>query len=113
MARTCERNRFHLNVHALYIYCQQKESHADHQNWIEQHSKPDSYLIQRFYSQLLRYNWPANGKEGGETFVFAGKRYIETVMRDTSNACMQSCTKSYYSLEYSICVNWPKVVDIK
>ena len=32
-------------------------------------------------------------------------------MRDTSNSCMQSCTKSYYSIEYSICVNWPKIVD--
>ena len=29
---------------------------ADHENWIEQHSKQDSYLIQRYYSQLLRYN---------------------------------------------------------
>ena len=26
---------------------------ADHENWIEQHCKQNSYLIQLFYSQLL------------------------------------------------------------
>ena len=30
------------------------------------------------------------------------QRYIETVMRHTSNAGMQSCTKSCYEIEYSI-----------
>ena len=41
------------------------------------------------------------------------QRYIETVMRDTSNASMQSCTKSCYSIKYSICVQWPKAVDMR
>ena len=41
------------------------------------------------------------------------QRYIETVMRHTSNAGMQSCTKSYYSIEYSIPVQWPKAVDMR
>ena len=30
------------------------------------------------------------------------QRYIETVMRHTSNTGMQSCTKSCYEIEYSI-----------
>ena len=32
----------------------QESQTADHKNWIEQHSKQDSYLIQRFYLHLLR-----------------------------------------------------------
>ena len=36
-------------------------------------NKQCSYLIQRFYSQLLRYNLPANGEEQRENAVFAGK----------------------------------------
>ena len=39
------------------------------------------------------------------------QRYIETIMRDTSNAGMQSCTRSCYSIEYSIRVQWPKSVN--
>ena len=30
---------------------------ADHENWIEQQRKQESYLIRRFYSELLRYNY--------------------------------------------------------
>ena len=80
---------------------------AGHENWIEQRSKQDSnnYLIAQFCLQLLRYNYPANGKEREKTFVFYSP---ETVMRDTSNAGMQSCTKSCYSIEYSILVHCPK-----
>ena len=40
------------------------------------------------------------------------QRYIETVMRDTSNAGMLSCTKSCYSIEYSIRVQRPKAVNV-
>ena len=29
---------------------------SDHERWIEQQSQQDSYLFQRFYSQLLRHN---------------------------------------------------------
>ena len=35
--------------------------------------KQDSNLIQRFYSEFLRYNYPANGEEREETAVFAGE----------------------------------------
>ena len=42
---------------------------AGHENWIEQRSKQDSnnYLIPQFCLQLLRYNYPANGKEREKT----------------------------------------------
>ena len=55
-----DENRFHNCVSEFYFYfrCQQKEllRNMRVENWIEQHSKQYSYLIQRFYSQLLRYN---------------------------------------------------------
>ena len=35
-------------------------------------------------------------------YLVRRQRYIETVMRDTNNAGMQSCTKSCYSIQYSI-----------
>ena len=38
----------------------------ERRNWIEQYSKQDSYLIQGFYHQLLRYSQPANGEERRE-----------------------------------------------
>ena len=38
----------------------------ERRNWIEQSSKQDSYLIQGFYHQLLRYSQPANGEERRE-----------------------------------------------
>ena len=73
MARKCEHmwvylylghvideNRFHNCVGEFYFYfqCQKKEllRIMRVENWIEQHNKQYSYLIQRFYSQLLRYN---------------------------------------------------------
>ena len=65
-----------------------------HENWIEQHSKQDSnnYLIPQFSKKRRLY-------------FIRRQRYIETVMRDTSNVGMQSCTKSCYSIEYSIHVH--------
>ena len=64
-------NRVHESEKALLVPVLTKGSSADHEsrNWIEQHSKQDSYLIQQFYSQLLIYNQPANGEERGETGV--------------------------------------------
>ena len=60
---------------AFLVPVSTKGIEVDHNrgNWIEQHSEQDSYLIQKFYSQLLRYNQPANGENRGETAVFAGK----------------------------------------
>ena len=40
-------------------------------------NKQCSYLIQRFYSQLLSYNLPANGEERRENAVFAGKNTMK------------------------------------
>ena len=55
-----DENRFHNCVgqseKALLVPVSTKGITADHENWIEQHSKQDSNLIQRFYSQLFRYN---------------------------------------------------------
>ena len=55
-----DENRFHNCVHVgesektLLAPVSTKGIAADHENWIEQRSiKQDSYLIQRFYSQLL------------------------------------------------------------
>ena len=64
-------NRVHESEKALLVPVLTKGISADHEsrNWIEQHSKQDSYLIQQFYSQLLIYNEPANGEERGETGV--------------------------------------------
>ena len=42
--------------------------------------------------QLLRYNLPVNGKEREDVSIH-WQRYTETVASDTSNVCMQSCTK--------------------
>ena len=65
-----DENRFHNcareSEKALLVPVSTKESR------IEQHSKQDSYLIQRFYSQLLRYNKRANGGQGEETALLAG-----------------------------------------
>ena len=41
------------------------------------------------------------------------QRYIETVMRDTSNAGTHSSTKSCYSVEYSIRFQRPKAVNMQ
>ena len=53
------------------------------------------------------YNCPANGEERGDTDVFAGKDTMkqEYVTHD--------CSKSYYSIEYSIRVPWPRAVDMQ
>ena len=66
-----DENRFHNcareSEKALLVPVSTKESR------IEQHSKQDSYLIKRFYSQLLRYNKRANGGPGEETALLGGK----------------------------------------
>ena len=64
-------NRVRESEKALLVPMLTKGISADHErrNWIEPHSKQDSYLIQQFYSQLLRYNQPAYGEERGETGV--------------------------------------------
>ena len=69
-----EENRFHNFVRESEIALLVLSS-AGHErgNLIQQHSKQNSYLIQWFYSQLLRYNQPTNSEEGGEKAVFAGK----------------------------------------
>ena len=83
-----DENRFHNCVSPFCFQCQQKDITANHENWIEQLSKQDSYLIQRFYSHLRRYNQPANGEER-EDGCICQQRYNETVMRYTSNSCLQ------------------------
>ena len=69
---------------------------AGHENWIEQQSKQDSYnyLIQRFHLQLIvqiQLTWNISGaiSEERRLYLVRRQRYIETVMRDTSNAGMQ------------------------
>ena len=54
-----------------------------HEREIEQHSKEDSYLIQRFYLQLLSYNQSLTGEEQGERAT--GKDTMKTVMSDNNS----------------------------
>lgn len=49
-----------------------------------------------------------NGEELGEMAVFAGKITMTQVMHVYSH----DYTKSLYSIEYSICVCWPKAIDM-
>ena len=42
-------------------------------------------LIQRLYSQLLRYNQPANGEERGKKAVFARWKIPSLVARNKEN----------------------------
>ena len=41
------------------------------------------------------------------------KIHWNSTTRNTSNAWMQSCTESYYSIEYSIRVQWPSAVGVQ
>ena len=62
----------------LVVYVNQRNSHlvpVSTKGIID--NKQCSYLIQRFYSQLLRYNLPANGEEGKENAVFVGKNTMK------------------------------------
>ena len=65
-----DENHFHSCVHesqkALLVPVSTKGITVHHEREIEQHSKQDSYLIQRFYLQLLSYNQSLNGKELGQ-----------------------------------------------
>ena len=70
-----------------------------HENWIEQLSKQDNDFI---CSCLDIISLRVLRSEERRLYFIRRQRYIETVMRDTSNAGMQSCTKSCYSIEYSI-----------
>ena len=58
LARKCEQRcdwwkQLSLLCKPFQFQCEQKDITADHENWIEQHNKQDSYLMQRFYSHLL------------------------------------------------------------
>ena len=68
---------------ALLVPVSTKGITVHHEHEIEQHSKEDSYLIQRFYLQLLSYNQSLNGEEQGERA--AGKDTMKTVMRDNNS----------------------------
>ena len=52
----CDENCFHNCVSPFSSGVNKRYISADHENWIEQHSKQDSYLIQRFWAHLLTYN---------------------------------------------------------
>ena len=52
---------------ALLVPVSTKGITVHHEREIEQHSKEDSYLIQRFFLQLLSYNQSLNGEEQGES----------------------------------------------
>lgn len=49
-----------------------------------------------------------NGEELGEMAVFGGKITMTQVMYVYS----RDYTKSLHSIEYSICVHWPKAIDM-
>ena len=100
----CQKICAHESEKALWVPVSTKGITVDHEhgNWIEQHSKQCGYLIEWLYSQLLRYNQSANGKEPGKKAVFAVKDTIKTVtvnawdkQRSTWNVYSHDCTKSY------------------
>ena len=49
-------SELHESEKALPVLVPTKGITAEHENWIERHSRQDSYLIHVFYSQLLRCN---------------------------------------------------------
>lgn len=57
---------------------------------------------------IIINNKPVNGEELGEMAVFGGKITMTQVMYVYSH----DYTKSLYSIEYSICVHWPKGIDM-
>ena len=76
---------------------------ADHENWIEQRSIKTRLIFNSTILFTVAINYPAKGEERGDTAVFAGKDTMKQMMCDSSNASiLQDCTKSYYSIEYSI-----------
>ena len=68
----------------------------DHERGIEQQSKQDSYLIQRFYLQLLSYNQSVNGEEQGERA--AGKDTMKTIMCDNNSQPEKFTVFNYYPI---------------
>ena len=68
---------------ALLVTVSTKGITVDHERGIEQQSKQDSYLIQRFYLQLLSYNQSVNGEEQGERA--ASKDTMKTIMCDNNS----------------------------
>ena len=72
-----------ISQKALLVPVSTKGITVDHECGIEQHSKQDSYLIQRFYLQLLSYNQSLTGEEQGERA--AGKDTMKTVMSDNNS----------------------------
>ena len=82
-----DENHFHRCVResqkALLVPVSTKGITVHHELGIEQHSKQDSYLIQRFYLQLLSYNQSLNCEEQGERA--AGKDTMKTVMSDNNS----------------------------
>ena len=57
LADVIDENRFHncVDESEKALLVSTKGITADQENWIEQHSKQDSHLIERFYL-LFRYN---------------------------------------------------------
>ena len=68
-----------ISQRALLVPVSTKGITVDHERGIEQHSKQDSYLIQRFYLQLLSYNQSVNGKELGQ------RAAMKTIMCDNNS----------------------------
>ena len=72
-----------ISQKALLVPVSTKGITVDHERGIEQHSKQDSYLIQRFYLQLLSYNQSVNGEELGQRA--ASKDTTKTIMCDNNS----------------------------
>ena len=72
-----------ISQKALLVPVSTKGITVDHERGIEQHSKQDSYLIQRFYLQLLSYNKSVNGEELGQRA--ASKDTTKTIMCDNNS----------------------------
>ena len=79
LGNVIDENRFHNCVgeskQAFLVPVSTKGITAGHENWNEQHSKQDSYLIQWFFSLLLNTISlrMVRSEETGEKAVFASK----------------------------------------
>ena len=88
------------------------ECPSAYENWSEQHGKQLRLIINSTILLAVAWIQLACAWKGARKDVWIRRqRYIETVMRDTGNACIQSCTKSFFFNRNSIRVQWPKAVD--
>ena len=87
-----------------FSYSVNKRSHC--RSWKMDWTKQKTRHI--YFNDFIRSCSPS-GKERGDVCI----RQQRFIIYWNGNECVQSCTKSYFSIEYSICVQWPKATDMQ